>query len=70
VVPVREALKLLAHENLVIITPRHGPVRADVNIPDLGAAQRDAPGAGGPQRAAAPQRATADDITVLGGAAP
>jgi len=35
VVPVREALKLLAHENLVTITPRHGLYVADVNIPDL-----------------------------------
>ena len=33
--PVREALKLLAHENLVVITPRHGLYVADVNLPDL-----------------------------------
>lgn len=35
VIPVREALKLLAHENLVVITPRHGLYVADVNVPDL-----------------------------------
>jgi DNA-binding GntR family transcriptional regulator len=34
-VPVREALRLLAHENLVKITPRHGLYVADVNVPDL-----------------------------------
>ena len=34
-VPVREALKLLAHEKLVVITPRHGLYVADVNVPDL-----------------------------------
>ena len=33
--PVREALKLLAHDNLVVITPRHGLYVADVNVPDL-----------------------------------
>jgi DNA-binding GntR family transcriptional regulator len=35
VVPVREALKLLAHEELVLITPRHGLYVADINLPDL-----------------------------------
>ena len=35
VAPVREALRLLAHENLVHITPRHGLYVADVNVPDL-----------------------------------
>ena len=34
-VPVREALKLLAHDDLVIITPRHGLYVADVDVPDL-----------------------------------
>ena len=33
--PVQEALKLLAHEHLVVITPRHGMYVADVNTPDL-----------------------------------
>ncbi|NIV28104.1 MAG: FCD domain-containing protein, partial [Anaerolineae bacterium] len=35
VVPVREAIRLLAHENLVEITPRHGLYVADVNVEDL-----------------------------------
>ena len=35
VIPVREALRLLDHENLVEITPRHGLYVADVNIEDL-----------------------------------
>jgi DNA-binding GntR family transcriptional regulator len=35
VVPVREALKWLAHENLVRVTERHGIYVADVNAEDL-----------------------------------
>ena len=34
-VPVREALKWLAHENLVEVTERHGIYVADVNVADL-----------------------------------
>jgi DNA-binding GntR family transcriptional regulator len=34
-VPVREALILLAHENLVAIPPRHGLYVADVDVEDL-----------------------------------
>jgi DNA-binding GntR family transcriptional regulator len=34
-VPVREALKRLALESLVVITPRHGLYVAEVNVPDL-----------------------------------
>jgi len=34
-VPVREALKWLAHENLVEVTERHGIYVADVNVDDL-----------------------------------
>jgi DNA-binding GntR family transcriptional regulator len=33
--PVREALKLLVHDDLVVITPRHGLYVADINLPDL-----------------------------------
>lgn len=33
--PVQEALKQLAHDHLVRITPRHGLYVADVNVPDL-----------------------------------
>lgn len=35
VTPVREALKWLAHENLVDVTERHGIYVADVNVEDL-----------------------------------
>jgi DNA-binding GntR family transcriptional regulator len=35
VTPVREALKWLAHENLVEVTERHGIYVADVNVEDL-----------------------------------
>ncbi|MGD2165410.1 MAG: GntR family transcriptional regulator [Anaerolineae bacterium] len=34
-VPVREALKWLAHDNLVDVTERHGIYVADVNVDDL-----------------------------------
>ena len=33
--PTREALKLLAHDELVSITPRHGLYIADISMPDL-----------------------------------
>ena len=33
--PVREALKLLVHEELVVVTPRYGLYVADINLPDL-----------------------------------
>ena len=33
--PVREALKLLVHDELVVITSRHGLYVADINIPEL-----------------------------------
>lgn len=65
VVPVREALKLLAHENLVIITPRHGLYVADVNIPDLERLSEMRLALEGLSARLAAQRATADDITVL-----
>jgi len=65
VVPVREALKLLAHENLVIITPRHGLYVAGVNIPDLERLSEMRLALEGLSARLAAQRATADDITVL-----
>jgi DNA-binding GntR family transcriptional regulator len=65
VVPVREALKLLAHENLVIITPRFGLYVADVNIPDLERLSEVRLALEGLSARLAAQRATADDITVL-----
>jgi DNA-binding GntR family transcriptional regulator len=33
--PVREALKLLAHDGLVVVAPRHGIYVADLSLPDL-----------------------------------
>lgn len=35
VTAVREALKLLVHDGLVFITPRHGMYVVDINLPDL-----------------------------------
>ena len=63
--PVQEALKLLAHEHLVVITPRHGMYVADVNTPDLDQLSElrlslEALAAG-----MAARRATPDDLVVL-----
>jgi len=35
VAPVREALKLLTYDELVVVTPRHGLYVSDINLPDL-----------------------------------
>lgn len=64
-VPVQEALKLLAHDDLVIITPRHGLYVAPVESADLDQLSEirlplEALGA----RLAA-ERAAADDLVVL-----
>lgn len=64
-VPVREALKLLAHENLVVITPRHGLYVADVNVPDLEQLSEMRLALEGLSSRLAAQRATPDDIVVL-----
>jgi DNA-binding GntR family transcriptional regulator len=64
-VPVREALKLLAHDNLVVITPRHGLYVADVNVPDLEQLSEMRLALEGLAARLAAQRATADDIVVL-----
>jgi DNA-binding GntR family transcriptional regulator len=64
-VPVREALKLLAHEKLVVITPRHGLYVADVNIPDLEQLSEMRLTLEGLSARLAAQRATPDDIIVL-----
>jgi len=63
--PVQEALKLLAHEHLVVITPRHGMYVADVSTPDLDQLSElrlslEALAAG-----MAARRATPDDLVVL-----
>jgi DNA-binding GntR family transcriptional regulator len=64
-VPVREALKLLAHDNLVVITPRHGLYVADVNVPDLEQLSEMRLALEGLSAHLAAQRATPDDIVVL-----
>ena len=62
---VEEALKLLVHEHLVLITPRHGTYVADVNLADLEQLselriEMESLAAG-----LAAERATADDLAVL-----
>jgi len=64
-VPVREALRLLAHENLVVITPRHGLYVADVNIPDLEQISEMRLSLESLCARLAAQRATPDDLVVL-----
>lgn len=64
-VPVREALKLLAHENLVVITPRHGLYVADVNAPDLEQISEMRLALESLSARLAAQRATPDDVAVL-----
>lgn len=63
--PVREALKLLAHENLVIITPHHGLHVAHVNVPDLEQISEMRLALEGLSARLAAQRATKDDIVIL-----
>jgi DNA-binding GntR family transcriptional regulator len=63
--PVREALKLLAHENLIVITPRHGLYVADVNVPDLEQLSEMRLALEGLSARLAAQRASDDDLVVL-----
>ena len=63
--PVREALKLLAHDNLVVITPRHGLYVADVNAHDLEQLSELRLTLEGLSARLAAQRATEDDIVIL-----
>jgi DNA-binding GntR family transcriptional regulator len=63
--PVREALKLLAHDNLVVITPRHGLYVAGVNVPDLEQLSELRLTLEGLSARLAAQRATDDDIVIL-----
>jgi DNA-binding GntR family transcriptional regulator len=65
VVPVREALKLLAHENLVVITPRHGLYVSDVNTPDLDQLSEMRLTLEGLGARLAAERATPDDLVVM-----
>jgi DNA-binding GntR family transcriptional regulator len=65
VVPVREAIRLLAHENLVEITPRHGLYVADVNVEDLEQISEIRLSLEALCARLAAQRATPDDLVVL-----
>ena len=63
--PVREALRLLAHDSLVVITPRHGLYVAEVNVPDLEQLSEMRMALESLSARLAAQRATEDDIVVL-----
>lgn len=63
--PVQEALKQLALDHLVRITPRHGMYVADVNIPDLDQLSELRLSLESLAAALAAQRATPDDLVVL-----
>jgi DNA-binding GntR family transcriptional regulator len=65
VVAVREALKLLAYESLVVITPRHGLYVADVNVPDLEQLSEMRLTLEGLSARLAAERAGPDDLVVL-----
>jgi DNA-binding GntR family transcriptional regulator len=62
---VEEALKLLAHDHLVRITPRHGTYVADVNVADLEQLSELRIELESLAAALAAERATADDLAVL-----
>jgi DNA-binding GntR family transcriptional regulator len=64
-VPVREALKLLAHDSLVVVTPRHGLYVADVSQPDLEQISELRLSLESLCARLAAQRATDDDLVVL-----
>ncbi len=64
-VPVREALKLLAHDELIVITARHGLYVAEVSLPDLEQISEVRLTLEPLCAGLAAQRATADDLTVL-----
>lgn len=63
--PVREALKLLAHDNLVVITPRHGLYVAEVSVSDLERISEMRLSLESLCAGLAAQRATSDDLAVL-----
>ena len=64
-VPVREAIRLLAHENLVVVTPRHGLYVADVNLTDLEQISEIRLSLESLAARLAVQRATSDDMVIL-----
>jgi DNA-binding GntR family transcriptional regulator len=63
--PVREALRLLTHDNLVAVTPRHGLYVTDVNVPDLEQISEIRVSLEALCARLAAQRATPDDLVVL-----
>jgi DNA-binding GntR family transcriptional regulator len=62
---VREALKLLAHDELVVITPRHGLYVADISLSDLEQISEVRLKLEPLCAGLAAQRATTDDLAVL-----
>lgn len=62
---VDEALKLLSHEHLVRVTPRHGVFVSDVNIADLKQLSELRVALESLAAALAAERATPDDLAVL-----
>ncbi len=63
--PVREALKLLAYDGLVVITPRHGLYVAEANLSDLEQVSEMRLALEALCARLAAQRATSDDLAVL-----
>jgi len=63
--PVREALKLLAHDGLVAVTPRHGLYVAAISLPDLEQISEVRLVLEPLCAALAARRATPDDLSVL-----
>lgn len=64
-VAVREALKLLAFDELVVVTPRHGLYISDINLSDLAQLSEMRLALEALCARQATERATADDIAVL-----
>ena len=64
-VPVREALRLLAHDELIVITPRHVLYVADISLPDLEHISEVRLTLEPLCAGLAAQRATPDDLMVL-----
>ncbi len=62
---VEEALKLLVHDDLVVVSPRHGLYVADINLPDLAQLSEMRLALESLCARQAAERATPDDIMVL-----
>lgn len=62
---VREALKLLAFDELVVVTPRHGLYVTDISLPDLAQLSEMRLALEALCARQATERATADDIAIL-----